>query len=177
MSLFYLGGYKFRLPAQIDASGWILVWNSPARCSSASTSFLFFLFLCHKEIKTLNRLHEHKKGKEEQETGTWILWGGSAVGRLFIFFISGSENFGAGPILFFKLFCLLFLETLGLPMALVFVCVYIPVQMHVHTHTQRSRERAAKRREARKDKKKIRNNQNESGRLKDQTNRRRPSGN
>ncbi len=43
--IFFLSpGYKFRLPAQIGgASGWILGWNAPTRCSSASTSFLFFL--------------------------------------------------------------------------------------------------------------------------------------
>jgi hypothetical protein len=60
--IFFLSpGYKFRLPAQIGgASGWILGWNSPTRCSNASTSFLFFSLLVSKrktkqKIKTLNR--------------------------------------------------------------------------------------------------------------------------
>ena len=133
---FILGGYKFRLPAQIDASGWILVWNLPARCSSASTSFLFFLFLCHKEIKTLNRLHEHKKGKEEQETGTWILWGGSAVGRLFIFFISGSENFGAGPILFQTLLFAVFGNAWIANGSGLCLCIHPSTDARTHTYTK-----------------------------------------
>ena len=141
----FILGYKFRLPVQIGASGWILACNSPERCSSSeSTSFLFSLVT--KKSKHLIDYMKHKKGNEEQDTGTWILWAS----------------------FYFLLFQTLLFAVLG-NASIVNGC---SVFVYTCTCTQTSRKRA----EQERAKEKKRNSRNESGRPKNQTNRRRPSG-
>lgn len=85
--IFFLSsGYKFRLPAQIGgASGWILGWDSPTRCSNASTSFLFFFSLLVSKRKKKNQNTEStmKHKKRQRRTRNRNL---DSLGRFWAFF-------------------------------------------------------------------------------------------
>jgi hypothetical protein len=107
--IFFLSpGYKFRLPAQIGgASGWILSWNSPTRCSNASTSFLFvcFLFSCQKGKKNQNTESTMKHKKRPRRTRNRNL---DSLGRFCVLGVFLFSSFLVLGRFFLKnLFCLL----------------------------------------------------------------------
>lgn len=87
-----------------------------------------------KKIKTLNRRWNIKKGQEEQETGTWIVWGGSAFWASFYFL-----HFWCRFFLKISFVCC-FRQRLDCQW-LVHVCVYIPYPC---TYTKPHRDRGIK---------------------------------